>query len=116
MSPFPDKRHGAHILIVDQDKKSRELLKMVLMDAHPEYQISYAIDHDSTLHFLKEETPDLIFLDVLMPDNEGFDLCLVLKSDERFKDVPVLIITALDRLEHKVTVFKMGASDYILKP
>jgi signal transduction histidine kinase len=51
-----------------------------------------------------------------MPDNEGFDLCLVLKSDERYKDIPVLIITSLDRLEHKVTVFKMGASDYILKP
>lgn len=116
MAPFQDKRHPAHILIVDQDKKSRELLKTVLLEAHPEFEISYSIDHDSTIRFLSEEKPDLIFLDVLMPDNEGFDLCLVLKSDERFKEIPVLIITALDRLEHKVTVFKMGASDYILKP
>lgn len=111
-----DSAKPATILIVDQDEPSRQRLKLFLLDAHPEYRIFFAHDSMETLRVIAEHLPDLIFLDVLMPDNEGFDLCLLLKADERYKDIPVLIITALDRLEQKVRGFNMGASDYIVKP
>ena len=104
------------ILIVDKDAASRQLLKKVLSAAHSYYHISEAGSAEETLTIISKKLPDIIILDVMMPGNEGFDLCLLLKADERYRNIPVLIITALDKLEDKIRGFKVGASDYILKP
>ncbi len=109
-------KKSTNILIVDRDEKSREALKSVLAAAHPDYVFHFAHDSREALESAKDSPPDLVFLDVVMPDNEGFDLCFLLKADERYKDVPLLIITALDRPESKLKGFQLGASDYILKP
>lgn len=106
----------AKILVVDQDRSSRETLRQVLAEAHPEYEISFAETLEQTLSMVQDLQPDLIFLDVLMPDADGFELCLMLKADERYKNIPLFILTSLDRIEHKIKAFRMGASDYILKP
>ncbi len=116
MTPSSMASKTPRILIVDQDPKSRERLSFFLHEAHPEYEITYAEDSVSTMRKVEEFKPDLIFLDVLMPDNEGFDLCLLLRADERYREIPVLILTALDRIEHKVRAFNMGANDYLVKP
>ncbi len=115
LSRSPEKR-ARRILVVDQDEAGRERLKSLLIGAHPEYEVQFAADTAGAMDVLRDRTPDLVFLDVLMPDNEGFDLCVLMKADERFKDLPLLIITSLDNPEHRVRVFKSGASDYIVKP
>ncbi len=104
------------IIIVDKDADSRHLLKKVLSTAHSDYRFSEAASIEETFRSISKKKPDLIILDVMMPGNEGFDLCLLLKADERYLNIPVLIITALDKLEDKIRGFKVGASDYILKP
>jgi len=103
------------ILIVDSDKKSQKRLRDVLHNAHSDYQI-LCTDGENTLEIIKNEVPDLVLFDVMMPGNDGFELCLLLKADERYKDIPFLIITALNKLEHKIKGFKVGASDYLVKP
>ncbi|MCG3176272.1 MAG: Sensor histidine kinase RcsC [Candidatus Omnitrophica bacterium] len=103
------------ILIVDRDEVNREQLKQVLVSAHPEYQVSFAGGGERALEMLKRDLPDLILLDVA-PGGDGFDLCLLLKADERFHNIPILITTELHDPEHKLKGFRMGANDYIVKP
>ena len=118
MNGLTSKIKGASflILIVDKDSQSRGLLKNILSRAHADYRFLEAGDGEETQKIIAEKMPDLIILDVMMPGNEGFDLCLLLKADERYRNIPVLIITLLDKLEDKIRGFKVGASDYILKP
>lgn len=116
MTNFKHKNELFNILIVDKDDESRKLFKKILNSAHSDYHISEAVDSEETLDIILKKMPDLIILDVMMPGNEGFDLCLRLKADRRYQNIPVLIITALDKLEDKIRGFKVGASDYILKP
>ena len=116
MTDLKNKNLFFDILIVDKDADSRQLLKSFLSAAHPDYRISESGGGEETLKLISKKIPDLIILDVMMPGNEGFDLCLLLKADERYRNIPVLIITALDKLEDKIRGFKVGASDYILKP
>ena len=70
----------------------------------------------SALAQLEHAQPDLILLDVMMPELDGFETCRRLKADSRWKDIPVLFMTALDEPEQKVRAFQVGALDYIVKP
>ena len=63
-----------------------------------------------------EEQPDLILLDIVMPDMNGYDVCKHLKLDERTAKIPIIIVSAKDNSEDKITGLKMGASDYVSKP
>jgi PleD family two-component response regulator len=60
--------------------------------------------------------PDLILLDIMMPDMDGYEACERIKADERTRDIPVLFISALDEMEDKVKAFTAGGVDYITKP
>lgn len=60
--------------------------------------------------------PDLILLDVIMPDVDGFETCRQLKNDEETRDIPIIFMTALSEMQNKVTGFELGAVDYITKP
>ena len=60
--------------------------------------------------------PDLILLDVIMPGMDGFETCQKLKADERLQNIPVIIMTGLTEMEHKVKGFAAGAVDYVTKP
>lgn len=103
------------ILIVDMDEISREQLEQVLVSVHPEYQIGSASGGARVFERLEHEPPDLILLDVT-PASGEFDLCALLKADERFDPIPILIITDQHDPQHQLKGFRMGASDYIVKP
>lgn len=105
----------SRILIVDQDATGREAIKRCL-ESEPSYRIVIAEGEKEMLKSIASDPPDLILLDVLMPDSDGFDLCLLLKADERYRGIPVLILTSLDKLEDKIRGFRVGASDYLVKP
>ena len=68
------------------------------------------------LNFAKKNTPDLIFLDIMMPEMDGFEVCRRLKSDENLCHIPIIFISALDDIANKVTAFSFGEVDYITKP
>ena len=65
---------------------------------------------------IERKTPQLILLDISMPDTDGFEFCAMLKADIKTRDIPIIFISALDSVENKIKGFKLGAVDYIAKP
>lgn len=102
-----------HILVVDDNPQIRELLKECLQD---EYRVSEADDGKSALDQIKQTIPDLIISDVIMPGMDGFDLCRALKTDENFRKIPVILLTAKATELMRVEGMEAGADDYIPKP
>lgn len=103
------------ILIIDD---SPEAIK-VLCNALPKhYKVQVALSGEKAFRLLdiSQELPDLILLDVFMPDMDGYEVCKQLKKNERFKEIPVIYLSALTDTKDKVKAFEQGGVDYIEKP
>jgi diguanylate cyclase (GGDEF)-like protein len=101
------------ILVIDDEKTNLLILHRILS---PEYVIFTAKSGSEGLKRAASERPDLILLDIIMPDISGFDVLKALKGDPDLKDIPIIIITGLDNEEDEEKGLLMGAVDYILKP
>ncbi len=101
------------ILIVDDDSSVVIALHKVLQDFG---RIRFAVTGAQALDMIKENRPDLILLDVELPDANGIDLCLMLKENTLTSNIPVLFITSTIDTGFEEKVFDAGASDYIIKP
>ena len=109
------KKTGRHeILVVDDTPASLQLLTRILTDHG--YRVRPASDGCLALKSVAAKAPDMILLDVKMPDMDGFEVCRRLKSDARTREIPVLFISALGETAEKVKGFEAGGLDYILKP
>ena len=102
------------ILVVENNPLSLRFLTRVLVEQG--YRVRPAADGPLALQSVAAKAPDLILLDVKMPDMDGYEVCRRLKSNERSRKVPVLFISALNDLSEKVKGFKAGGVDYITKP
>lgn len=102
------------ILIVDDIPTNVMLLKAVL--SRTKYNIVTAGGGAEALEKIHEQVPDLILLDVMMPDIDGYQVIRHLKAESAYRDIPVIFLTALHNPEDIVKGFKLGASDYISKP
>ncbi len=102
------------ILIVDDILKNLQVLGTTLMEEG--YEISMAQNGFQALKLAEKINPDLILLDVLMPDMTGFETCAKLKENALLKSIPVIFLTAKTETEDIVTGFKTGGVDYITKP
>jgi len=109
-------KKAPQILIVDDDNLNLTLLCKVISNTRPEYQIKTVSNGEDALSFLQNAIPDIIMLDVMMPGISGFEVCERVKKDARLKNIPILLITGLDRTEEKIKGFQLGAADYITKP
>ena len=103
-----------HILIVDDLPANLGVLLSFLEGAG--YEVLVAASGEGALARLAYMQPDLILLDVMMPGLDGYETCRRLKADPRWRDTPVLFLTALDDPVDKVRGFEVGAVDYISKP
>lgn len=101
----------AFIVVCEDDARVRDVLKRAL--EHDGHTVSGASTADSLLRQL-DPVPQLVVLDLGLPDADGRDVCLALRA--RGVDVPVLMLTALDGVHHKVGGFESGADDYMTKP
>lgn len=101
------------ILIVDDMKVNLTLLSQIL---EKDYIIKLAKSGEKALQRLQKGSVDLILLDVVMPDMDGYEVCEILKKDEKTKDIPVIFVTANSSSEDEEKGFKLGAVDYIIKP
>lgn len=101
------------ILIVDDNPINIDLLLDILKG---DYRFGIAKDGVKALEYLEKNKPDLILLDVMMPEMDGFEVCEILKSDQRLKDIEIIFITALSDTKYIARGFDMGAVDYITKP
>jgi diguanylate cyclase (GGDEF)-like protein len=103
----------ASILLVDDSAANIELLNEILK---PLYRVHFALDGESAMEIAVRHSPDLILLDVIMPDVDGYATCQQLKSTPETRDIPVIFITAMDRIEDEEKGLALGAVDYITKP
>jgi PleD family two-component response regulator len=101
------------ILVVDDDKMNVVVLANYLK---PPYEIIVAQDGASALDAAKKHVPDMILLDIIMPEMNGFDVFAKLKDFETTRDIPVIFISGLDTTEIMLRGLKLGAVDYITKP
>lgn len=102
------------ILVVDDESDIIEILKFML-EAHG-YECITATDGEEGLKAAKEENPDLIILDVMMPKINGYKICRLLKFDNKYKNVPIFMLTARSQDEDKIIGEETGADEYITKP
>lgn len=102
------------VLVVDDQPANIRLLTDLLTQSG--YRVKGAPGGKWALKSLSGTLPDLILLDIKMPDMDGFEVCRRLKEDERTRDIPVIFISALDSVEDKVAAFEAGGIDYVSKP
>lgn len=102
------------ILIVDDVKTNLQLLTYILEQEG--YQTSLASNGDEALEIFKILKPDLILLDLMMPEMSGLDVCEIIKSDSENSNIPIIFLTASQEEEHLVKAFELGANDYVNKP
>ncbi len=102
------------VLIVDDNSKNLQILADILRSRN--FKVATAKDGFKALKFIDKMEPDIILLDIMMPEMDGFEVSRRLKSKEATKDIPIIFISALNGTSDKVKGFRAGGVDYITKP
>ncbi|WP_404340452.1 two-component system response regulator [Pseudoalteromonas mariniglutinosa] len=103
----------ARILVVDDEPANLKVMRQVLAN---EYRLSFAKSGPLALQLIKNDPPQLILLDIMMPDMNGFEVCKILKADPNTAHIPVIFVTALAHEQDESAGFAVGGVDYITKP
>jgi len=106
--------HESAILVVDDEAVGRQTLEALLMTQG--YDLAFASNGPEALEKAAELTPDLILLDVMMPGMDGFQVCQRLKTDQRWRHIPIILVTVLDSKEDLARGLDAGADDFLSKP
>lgn len=103
-----------HILVVDDNQNNRDLLSTLLTKQN--YTVSTAINGKEALEMIEKKEYDLILLDLLMPEIDGYQVLKNIKENPKKKHIPVIMISALDEVENIIRCIEIGAEDYLPKP
>jgi two-component system alkaline phosphatase synthesis response regulator PhoP len=104
----------SRILVVDDDREIVRLVRSYLERAG--YQVVTAYNGETALHTLRRERPDLLVLDLMLPDRDGWDLTRLIRTDDTLADIPIIMLTARVEDSDKIVGLEIGADDYITKP
>ncbi|MDH5559500.1 MAG: response regulator [Deltaproteobacteria bacterium] len=102
------------VLIVDDEKKIRDLVAFRL--EFKGYQVQNASNGTEAIQSVEKDPPELIVLDIMMPDITGYEVCKRLKSDEKTKKIKIILLTAKGRKQDEEEGFSVGADAYMTKP
>ncbi len=105
---------NSHILIVDDIGENLQVLGNIL--SREGFDTSFALSGKQALSIIEDTLPDLILLDISMPVMDGFEVCSILKREEKTKSIPVIFLTAKTEIDNMVHGFSLGADDYVTKP
>lgn len=108
-----EKNRQSIILVVDDTETNIDILMETLGD---DYDIQVALDGESALENVREEKPDLILLDIMMPGMDGYEVCRRLKDDPFTHEIPVIFLTAMAEEQNEAKGLALGAVDYVTKP
>lgn len=111
ISAPPEAHHDPSVLLVDDDAHIRELLKQEFTEAG--YRVRLAENGRAALNAVRQDRPDLVILDVMMPEMNGFDVAAVLKNDPQTMDIPIIILSIV---EDKERGYRLGVDRYLTKP
>jgi len=104
----------AKILVVEDQPDNLEFLSIML--SNQGYKVAQSDRGLSAIEMVKVDPPDLILLDISMPEMDGFEVCQILREDPRAQDIPIIFISALNEVEDKTKAFNFGGNDYVTKP
>ena len=104
----------AHILVVDDDKSIVKVVRSYLEQAG--YDVSTALDGEHALHLLRSERPDLMVLDLMLPDRDGWEITRIVRNDQSLGAMPIIMLTARVEDTDKIIGLELGADDYVTKP
>ncbi|MCK5523075.1 MAG: response regulator [Thiomargarita sp.] len=102
------------LLIVDDDEHGREALGMLL--SREKYQLAFAANGEEALQIAEEIMPDLILLDLMMPEMDGFEVCKRMRVHPQLAEVPIIMLTAISDRKVRLSGIEAGADDFITKP
>lgn len=108
------KRDSFKILVVDDLLENLRLLASLLIEEG--YEVRRAPDGAMALSNIPRFQPDLVLLDIMMPDLDGYEVCTQIKANPNSQDIPVIFLSALDLTFDKIKAFEVGGADYIIKP
>jgi diguanylate cyclase (GGDEF)-like protein len=109
-----NEKSDATILIIDDKVANLKVLATLLQKQG--YQVKKAIDGESALIAIENSLPNLILLDIKMPDMDGYEVCRIIKNNPKTQEIPVIFISALNEVFDKIKAFEVGGIDYITKP
>ena len=102
------------VLIVDDNPNNIQVLATIMDECG--YELGIAQNANEVYQFLEENVPELILLDVEMPDISGYEVCSTIKADTKLKEIPIIFLTVKSETADLVKGFEIGAVDYITKP
>ncbi len=108
-----DSAQKGRILIVDDAMENIQILHQALQD---EYDVLFAMNGAKALHIAQHQLPELILLDAVMPDMDGYAVCAALRASSVTRDIPIIFVTALKTPEDETRALDAGAADFISKP
>lgn len=108
-----DQKRQASVLVVDDSIDSISLISEILKDS---YHVNIATSGEKALKIIQEKKPDLILLDIVMDDMDGYEVCSILKADVATRDIPIIFLTGKTSIDDEQRGFDLGAVDYITKP
>jgi len=114
MQSSPDSKFKGNLLVVDDLVQNLQLLTELLHEQG--YEVRSVTNGKMALRTAKAKPPDVILLDIKMPEMDGYQVCKALKEDEDTREIPVIFLSALDEVFDKVNAFQVGGIDYITKP
>jgi two-component system alkaline phosphatase synthesis response regulator PhoP len=111
---MPDTMSKQRVLIVDDDKEVVRLMRAYLERAG--YEVLIAYTGETALHILRREKPDLLLLDLMLPDRDGYDITRLVRRDPALAAIPIIMLTARVEDTDKIIGLEIGADDYVTKP
>lgn len=101
------------VLIIEDDADCRDLITLILED---EYAVTTVVNGEEALEAIERDKPDIVLLDIMIPHVDGWEVLRRLRADDRYKDLPILAVTALASEESRQRAIREGVTDYVIKP
>ena len=104
----------AKILVIDDSSLNRQFISSALRSK--DFEVFVTKNGEEGLAVINEKNPEVILLDIMMPDEDGYSICGKIKSNPKTRHIPVIFLTAMDSIKDKLRGFEIGAADFITKP